>query len=279
VSPAQIAAAVAAVLIAAAAVWRRDRLSGERKLIVIGIVLALGVYASGILSELPDPKAIIEDIAQALGPWTYALVGVLAFLETGAFVGLVVPGETAIVVGGVVAERGEVELAPLIVLVWGAAMAGDLVSFFLGRRFGRPFLDRHGPRFRIRPRHVERVERFFANHGGKAVLVGRFVGLLRALNPFVAGASAFPLRRFLLYTALGTAGWATAFTLVGYGFSESFERSGDTATRVALAGALLAGALMILVARLRRGRGASPTTGGRGERAGYEAAEAPSRSW
>jgi membrane-associated protein len=191
----------------------------------------------------------------------------------------VVPGETAIVVGGVVAERGEVELVPLIGLVWIAATAGDLISFFLGRRFGRPFLDRHGPRFRIRPDQVERVERFFASHGGKTVLVGRFVGLLRALNPFVAGASGFPVRRFLPYTAVGAAGWATAFTLVGYGFSESFESSGETATRIALAGALLAGALLILAARLRRARRAAPPPGGSRERSGYEPVEAPSRSW
>jgi membrane-associated protein len=244
--------------------------------IALSATLGLG-FATGLI-ETPDVSGALSEAADSLGAWTYVAIPLLAFLETGAFVGLVVPGETAIVVGGVVAERGEVELAPLIVLVWVAAMAGDLVSFLLGRRFGRPFLDRYGPRFHIRPDHVERVERFFASHGGKAVLVGRFVGLLRALNPFVAGASAFPLRRFLPYTAIGAAGWATAFTLVGYGFSESFERSGTTATRIALAGALLAGALMILAARLRRGRRAS-RPGESGERPGYEPAEAPSRSW
>ena len=115
------------------------------------------------------------------------------------------PGETAIVVGGVVAERGEVELAPLIGLVWVAAVGGDVVSFLLGRRFGRPFLDAHGERLRIRAEHVERVERIFDRHGGKAILVGRFVGILRALMPFVAGASRFPLRRFVPYTAVGSA--------------------------------------------------------------------------
>ena len=134
----QIAAAVVAVLFAAGAVWQRGKLSGERKLLAAGLVLVLGIYASGVLSALPDPKAIIEDIAQALGAWTYALVGVLAFLETGAFVGLVAPGETVVIAGGVIAGQGEIELVPLIGLVWICAVLGDTTSFFLGRRLGTP---------------------------------------------------------------------------------------------------------------------------------------------
>ena len=92
---------------------------------------------------------MIEDIAEALGPWTYALVGVMAFLETGAFVGLIAPGEFTVIVGGVVAGQGEIELVPLIGLVWSARVLGDTTSFFIGRRLGRGFLVKHGPRVRI----------------------------------------------------------------------------------------------------------------------------------
>jgi membrane-associated protein len=216
-----------------------------------GALLALALVLGAI--ETPDVADALSDAADSLGAWTYVLVPALAFLETGAFVGLLVPGETAIVVGGVVAERGEVALPALVGLVWIAALGGDIVSFLLGRRFGRPFLDAHGARLRVRPDHLERVEQHFARHGGKALLVGRFVGILRALTPFVAGASRFPLRRFVPYAAAGTLGWAAAFTLVGYGFSESFESAGKDATRIALAAALVAGALMLAVA-VRRSR-------------------------
>ena len=113
-----------------------------------GALLALSLVVGVV--ETPDVGGILADAADSLGAWTYLAIPTLAFLETGAFVGLVVPGETAIVVGGVVAERGEVELPLLIALVWAAAVGGDLVSFLLGRRFGRPFLDAHGPRLRIR---------------------------------------------------------------------------------------------------------------------------------
>ena len=112
----------------------------------------LAVYASGVLSELPDPKELIGDIAETLGAWTYALVGVMAFLETGAFVGLVAPGETVVIAGGVIAGQGEIELIPLIGLVWVCAVLGDTTSFYIGRRLGRDFLERHGPRVKITPR-------------------------------------------------------------------------------------------------------------------------------
>jgi membrane-associated protein len=206
--------------------------------------LLAAALASGVL-EAPDASGPVADAADSLGAWTYVAIPALAFLETGAFIGLLAPGETAIVVGGVVAERGEVELPLLIALVWGAAVAGDVLSFLLGRRFGRPFLDAHGPRLRIRPAHVDRVERLFDRHGAKLVVVARFIGILRALTPFVAGASRFPLRRFLPYTAIGALGWATAFTLVGYGFSESFQSAGRDATRIALVGALVVGTILL----------------------------------
>ena len=208
-----------------------------------GTSLALAVALGAI--EAPDVSGILSDAADSLGAWTYLAIPALAFLETGAFVGLVVPGETAIVVGGVVAERGEVELPLLIGFVWVAAVSGDVVSFVLGRRFGRPLLDAHGARLGISPEQVERVEQMFERHGGRAVLLGRFVGILRALTPFVAGASRFPLRQFLPYSAIGALAWTTAFTLVGYGFSDSFESAGRSATRIALVGALIVGGVML----------------------------------
>jgi membrane protein DedA with SNARE-associated domain/membrane-associated phospholipid phosphatase len=227
----EILAAVAAVLVVAYVVRRWRRLSGERKVIGILIALALGVYASGVLSELPDAKTVIEDIAQALGAWTYVLVGVLAFLETGAFVGLVAPGETVVIAGGVVAGEGTISLLPLIGLVWICAVLGDTTSFFIGRRLGRGFLERHGPRVGITPDRLEQVERYFDRHGGKTILIGRFIGLVRALAPFIAGSSGLAYRRFIPYSIVGTGLWASAFCVLGYIFWRSFDRVVDIAGR------------------------------------------------
>src|SRR5687768_14301098 len=115
------------------------------------------LVAAGVV-PMPDMDGPLEDASRTLGGWAYPAVAGFAFLETGAFVGLLVPGETAVVVGGVVAERGGVDLLPLIGFVWLAAVAGDLVSFLLGRRLGRPFLERHGPRMRLGPERLARVE-------------------------------------------------------------------------------------------------------------------------
>src|ERR671916_1484246 len=220
----EIIAAVAAVLVAAYLVWRWRRLAFERKAIGALIVLALAVYASGVLSELPDPKKIIEDVATALGPWTYALVAVLAFLETGAFVGLIAPGETVVIAGGVVAGQGEIDLLPLIGLVWACAVLGDTTSFYIGRRLGRRFLEKHGPKLKITEERLQQVERYFERHGGKTILIGRFIGLVRALAPFIAGSSGLPYRRFIPYSVVGTGLWATVFCVLGYVFWRSFDQ-------------------------------------------------------
>jgi membrane protein DedA with SNARE-associated domain/membrane-associated phospholipid phosphatase len=188
------------------------------------VVLAIVVIASGALSDLPDPKTIIEDIALALGAWTYALVGALAFLETGAFVGLVAPGETVVIAGGVVAGQGEIDLLPLIGLVWTCAVLGDTTSFFVGRKLGRGFIERHGPKVRITPERLAQVEGYFDRHGGKTILVGRFIGLVRALAPFIAGSSGVAYGRFIPFSIVGCGLWGALFCVLGYLFWESFDR-------------------------------------------------------
>jgi membrane protein DedA with SNARE-associated domain/membrane-associated phospholipid phosphatase len=220
----EMVAAVVAVLVAAFVVWRWRRLSFERKALGIVAVLALAIYASGVLSALPDPKKIIEDVAQKLGPWTYALVGVAAFLETGAFVGLVAPGETVVVASGVIAGQGEISLIPLIGLVWLCAVLGDTTSFYIGRRLGRSFLEKHGPRVKITHERLEMVDGYFDRHGGKTILIGRFIGLVRALAPFIAGSSGLPYRRFIPFSIVGCGAWATLFCVLGYIFWRSFDR-------------------------------------------------------
>jgi membrane protein DedA with SNARE-associated domain/membrane-associated phospholipid phosphatase len=254
VSPGQIVAAVVAVLIAAAAVWRRDRLSLERKLLVAGTVLVLAVYASGVLSALPDPKAIIDDIAQALGPWTYALVGVMAYLETGAFVGLVAPGETVVIAGGVIAGQGEIDLIPLIGLVWTCAVLGDSTSFYFGHRLGRSFLERHGPKVKITQERLRQVESYFERHGGKTILIGRFIGLVRALAPFIAGSSGVPYRRFIPFSIVGTGLWSVTFCVLGYVFWRSFDQVAHIAGQAIFGFGLTVGVIFGIVLTYRRRR-------------------------
>jgi membrane-associated protein len=212
--------------------------------------VALALVATGVVNP-PDLDTALTDLADALGPWTYALVAGLAFLETGAFVGLIAPGETALVLGGVVAARGEVDLPVILALTWAAAALGDLVSFLLGRRLGRRFLLAHGPRLGVTAPRLDRVDVFFARHGAKAILLGRFIGIVRAVAPFTAGASGMRLRRFLPFSLLGTAAWSGLLIGIGYAFSDSFEHAADLFTHGALALALVAAAVLALRARRR----------------------------
>lgn len=234
------------------------RIAAHRSPIALGAGGVAAVAAVVVLVAvvpLPDLDGALEDASRTLGSWTYPVVAAFAFLETAAFVGLLAPGETAVVVGGVVAARGRVDLLPLIGVVWVAAAAGDLASFAAGRRLGRPFLERHGARVRLGPERLATVERFYDRHGGKAVLLGRMTGIVRAVSPFIAGASGLATRRFLVWSWAGALLWAATFTLVGYGFSESFAESGHAAARIALGAALLVGGGYAAVAVLRSGRG------------------------
>jgi membrane protein DedA with SNARE-associated domain len=232
-----------------------------RGLVAFGALaaMAFALVVAGVV-RLPDLESILTDLSDTLGPWTYLLVAALAFLETGAFVGLIAPGETAIVLGGVVAAEGGVELELIILVAWLAAALGDLASFLLGQRLGRRFVVARGPRLGITAERLERVEGFFARHGAKAILIGRFIGIVRAVAPFLAGASRLRLRGFLPWSLLGTAAWATAFTLVGYIFNRSFASAAHALAHGALAAAVLATAILLVRAWLRARAQASAAT-------------------
>lgn len=230
---------VVAGLALAAITFRWARLSRQNRASGLALASALAVYGSGVV-HLPNLEHVSRQLGQALGPYTYLLVGVLAFLETGAGIGLIAPGELAVVIGGVAAGQGHIEIAVLILLVWGCAFAGDTASFLLGRWLGRDFLIKHGPRFKLTRERIERVERFFASHGGKTILIGRFIGLVRALAPFVAGASRMAPRRFIPYSFLAAGVWSATFSILGYVFWQSF----DQAAAIAKQGTLALGALI-----------------------------------
>jgi membrane protein DedA with SNARE-associated domain/membrane-associated phospholipid phosphatase len=234
---------VAAAAIAAFLFFRRKRL--EPTLLIGGVIVVIGclIYGSGLI-ELPDFKRIVEDAGDTLGNWTYLVVGVMAFFETGAFVGLIAPGETFLIFGGVVAGQGTISLVVLIGITWTCAVLGDLASFYAGRRLGRQFLVKHGPKVQITEPRIRQVEAFFDRHGGKAIFLGRFVGLVRAVNPFLAGSSGMPFRRFLPYDVLGAGAWATMLLTLGYIFWQSFDKVLDYAER----GTLALGTVIVVVA-------------------------------
>jgi membrane protein DedA with SNARE-associated domain len=217
-----------------------------RKHLLIGIALAVVAvvyYFVGHELGSLDLQNLLEEISSTLGAWTYLLVGFFAFAETGAFVGLVVPGETTMLLGGAVAGQGEIDIYLLIAIAWFAAWVGDTTSFFVGRRLGRDFVLRHGPRVGITQERFEKVEDYFSRHGGKTIFIGRWISLVRALAPFIAGSSGMRYRAFVPFSVLGTGLWASAHILIGYFFSRSVETGAEYAGK----GAFLLATLIVVV--------------------------------
>jgi membrane protein DedA with SNARE-associated domain len=225
---------VAAVVILVVLALRRRVTS--RTTAVGGVVVAvlLGGYGLGLYT-LPSIDDALTRLAPALGKWTYALVSVLAYLEAAAFVGLLVPGELTVVLGGAIARDGDISIVVLFGLVWLAAVLGDTTGYLLGRRLGLEFLQRHGPRFHITPAIIDRVEGIFDRHGGKAIILGRFIGVARAITPFLAGTSHITLRRFLAIDVVGAGAWAASFLAVGYLLATSASRAASLSHSIGLA--------------------------------------------
>jgi membrane protein DedA with SNARE-associated domain len=157
-----------------------------------------------------------------------------------------------VIVGGVVAGQGHLDVVALIALTWACALCGDLSGYALGRRLGRPFLLEHGPRLHITEPRLIRVESWFARHGLATILVGRFVGLVRPLAPFLAGASSYPGGRFAAVALVGTALWSAACVVLGFLLWQSFDQAIAIAQQGTLALALAA--LLVAVALMAHRR-------------------------
>ena len=215
-----------------------------RILQIAGLVAVAGaIVAFTQLVPNIDLQSTLNDVASKVGKLAYLFVGLAAFLETGAFVGLVLPGETVVILGGAVAGQGETSVVLTIGIVWACSFSGDSVSFLLGRRLGRGFILRHGPKVRITEERFERVEAYFDRHGGKTILIGRFIGLVRALAPFTAGTSGMRYWSYLPFSVLGTGLWSAGYVLLGYFASRSL----DAAAHAAGQGTLFFGIAVVVI--------------------------------
>jgi membrane protein DedA with SNARE-associated domain len=193
---------------------------------------------------------LIEHILAVPGVLVYVLVGLIVFAEDALFVGFVIPGETAAVLGGVDASRGHVTLWLMIVTVVVAAIVGDSVGYEIGRQIGPRVL-----RARILDRHRRRLDDaqdFPARRGGSAVFLGRFVAFFRAVMPALAGTAGMPYRRFLAYNAAGGLIWGTGFVLLGYLAGNSYAAVEKTVGRGAALAVVALVVLGLLAWRIRR---------------------------
>ncbi|HET8878865.1 MAG TPA: DedA family protein [Arthrobacter sp.] len=197
-------------------------------------------------------NAIIDGILNISPALAFTLVACLVFAEDAIFVGFVIPGETAAVLGGVIASRGEVPLWGMAAVVVAAAIAGDTVGYEIGKHVGPRLLDIR--LMKRRRRGLAKAQAFLRRRGGSAVFLGRFVAFFRAVMPALAGASRMHYPRFLAFNAAGGAVWGTGFVLLGFFAGNSYDAVARVAGRDITAVLVVLGVLGLIVWHLRRAR-------------------------
>jgi membrane protein DedA with SNARE-associated domain len=175
-----------------------------------------------------------------------ALVFTLPALESSIFLGFVLPGETAVVVGGFLAYEHKVSFPAVLAAGILGAIIGDSVGFWVGERWGDALLGRL-PKRLIKPEHVTQGKAMIKRLGGRAVFAGRWVSVLRALVPGLCGTSRMHYRTFLLWNAIGGVTWATGYTLLGYLAGSAWQRVEHYTSVVSYA---LLGAIVVAIVGL-----------------------------
>ena len=201
--------------------------------------------------------AVLEFLGQNVDRYGYVLLVVLTALETSAFLGLLAPGEAIVVVCGLFASRGPLELPMVITLAVLGSFIGDNTGYWIGRRFGTGLLERYGRYVLFDRDSLATVRDYYRRHGGKTVFLGRFMTLVRSFGPVVAGSSHMPYGAFALWSAAGCLAWGVTFALLGYFFGESWELIERYLGRVGLItsiSGLTLIALYIFITRRRRRR-------------------------
>jgi membrane protein DedA with SNARE-associated domain len=195
----------------------------------------------------------VTSIGDAVGSWLYLVAGALCFAEAAILLGMVLPGETALLVAGVFCQRHVLSLWVMIPVAVGCAVTGDSVGFEFGKKYG-PAVRRSRLGAWVGEHRWAAVDGFVHRHGGKAVFLGRLTALFRALVPSMAGMSGMRYRTFLAWNVAGGVIWAPGCVLLGYAFSSSLSAVGSTLTWAPLAIVALVAAIYVALHLRRRRR-------------------------
>lgn len=150
------------------------------------------------------------------GAWSYALLFLIIFMETGFVVTPFLPGDSLLFAAGTFAALGSLRIGLLFALLFVAAVLGDTVNYWIGHTVGTPVFEKNN-RF-LKKEHLERTQAFYEKHGGKTIILARFVPIVRTFAPFVAGVGAMAYGRFITYNVVGAFIWTGLFLFLGYFF-------------------------------------------------------------
>ncbi|MBX3666033.1 MAG: DedA family protein [Burkholderiales bacterium] len=174
-----------------------------------------------LLALFVDVVLHLDDHLQALvaayGAWVYLILFLIVFCETGLVVTPFLPGDSLLFVAGAIAAAGGMNIHLLVLLLIVAAILGDAVNYGIGHYIGPRVLKDRDSRW-LNPKHLERAHAFYERHGGKTIIIARFVPIVRTYAPFVAGAASMPYPRFALYNVSGAILWVVSLGYAGYFF-------------------------------------------------------------
>ena len=172
---------------------------------------------SGFVDVILHLDLHLRELAQTYGAWVYAVLFLIVFLETGVVVTPFLPGDSLLFVAGTIAAAGELNVHVLVLILTVAAIAGDSLNYAIGRYLGPRVFRFEDSRF-FKRAYVDRTHAFFERHGGKAIIIARFVPIIRTYAPFVAGIGAMNYRRFLMFNVTGAVLWVVLLTYAGFFF-------------------------------------------------------------
>lgn len=175
--------------------------------------------------DILNPKLIIDGLLSHGGLYAYLGLFAIIFAETGLAVGLFLPGDSLLVVAGVIAAADpRLNIGILLLVLFSASALGDSTGYLIGSKMGASLFNRPNSMI-FRPSNVEKAQAFFAKHGTKTIILARFVPIVRTFAPLVAGAAKMPYKQFLPFSLLGSFLWIFSMTLGGYIFGGMVERA------------------------------------------------------
>jgi membrane-associated protein len=158
----------------------------------------------------------LDEIIKNYGTFTYLILFFIIFAETGFVFTPFLPGDSLLFAAGVFASLGSFNILILLGILMAAAILGDTLNYWIGHFFGEKIVA--NPKIPINQEHIEKTNRFFEKHGGKTIILARFVPIIRTFAPFVAGAGQMSYGKFIFYNIIGGILWVSIFTLAGFFF-------------------------------------------------------------
>ncbi|MBU3740835.1 MAG: DedA family protein [Candidatus Kapabacteria bacterium] len=191
-------------------------------------------YISSLIDFILRIDVHLAAITAEYGVWAYVILIVIVFAETGLVVTPFLPGDSLLFAAGAICALGTLNIWLLIGVLIIAAVLGDAVNYSIGRNVGHRILGSRFARF-IRREHIERTHAFYERHGGKTIILARFMPIVRTFAPFVAGIGEMTYARFATYNVVGGVVWVTSFSMLGYFFGgQPFVKKNFTLVIVAI---------------------------------------------